>query len=182
MPEVKKDIYHEIIDTLKPDNNIVFNELIRKGTPFKPWISWAYNSYDLYKSNKYKDCEMLVYLEVAPKTPIYEIAKLNELTDRLLPWLDPIEKTEPEVIIKKVKILGKETTLIGQKRTVRPGRLVFKEDYEINMTEKKSSQPITYPFSICCIIDVQPNIDFFKKPLTQEYNLDILFTNPWHLK
>ncbi len=180
MPEVRKDIYHKIIDSLN-SNNIVFNEFIRKGTPFKPWI---YDNSNLFRSDKYKDCEMLIYLEVGPKTPIYEIAKLNELTDRLLPWLDPIEKIEPEVIIKKGKILGKETTLIGQKRAVRPGRLVFKEDYETNMTEKKSTQAITYPFSMCCIVDIQPNTNFFKKPvyLIQEQNLDILSTNPWPLK
>ena len=182
MPEVRKDIYHEIIDSLN-SNNIVFNEFIRKGTPFKPWI---YDNSNLFRSDKYKDCEMLIYLEVGPKTPIYNIASLKELTDRLLPWLNPIEKIEPEVIKKKGKILGKNTTLIGQKRAVKPGRLVFKEDYEINITKKESSQAIAYPFSICCIVDIQPDTNFFKskveEQILQEHNLDILSTNSWPLK
>ncbi len=174
MSKVQNDIYHEIVNSLKSDETIVFNDDIRKGTPFKPWISWAYDSYYSFRSNKYKDCEMLIYLEVAPKTPIYEIAKLNELTDRLLPWLDPIEKIEPKVIEKKGRFWGKE-------RTVKPGMLVFKEQYNIPMTIEKSSQHITYPFSMCCIVDIQPNINF-SRINSVNYDLDILPTNNWPMK
>jgi len=180
MPEVINDIYHEIINSLE-SNNIVFNTFIRKGTPFKPWI---YDNSNPYGSDKYKDCDMLIYLEVSPTIPIYDIASLNKLTDCLLPWLNPIDKIKPEVIEVKRKLLGKETTLLGKKRTIKPGRLVFKEEYEINMTEQESDKAITYPFSMCCIVDIQPDAKMFKKPvyIRQEYDLDKLSTNPWPLK
>ena len=188
MSEIQKDIYHQILDFLKDNENIVFNNDIRAGTPFKPWIydnSILYNSC-LYTSDEFEDCEILNYFEVAPKTPIYDIISLKELTNNLLPQLKPIQKIEPEIIEKKNKFLGKNKSLIGTKRTVKPGRLIFKEEYGIPMIDLKTEQQIISPYSTGIIVDIQPNLKFFKRKtpefVLQERNLDILSTNPWPLK
>lgn len=143
-------IHHQILDSLSSNYNIRFN-IIELGDPFKK-LNDTKGSFD---TKKYEDYEMIKYIQIYPENePIYNIIRLNKILDTLVPTLEPDEKNYAE-ITKINRLLRKP------EKRLKLGNLIFKREYNIPIIDNSTKDEVHYPFKMCCIIDLYPDLNYY---------------------
>ena len=177
MPEIRKDLYHQIIDSLKQNKNIGF-----RIDEIKHFSTNRIIFYHFKKDEEYEDKEydIITNFKIYPKHPIYNITTLNGLIDNLLPELEPVEKKKAETYTFKQHFRKKERLKVG--------RMVFESEYYIPLIEKESGQNKSFPFNICCIVEMFPERDYLISgnskcsSIKHFYDLNMQSEIPWHLE